>query len=238
VSDESLKRWSVHAHVTHTFTAHVSAKTSEGAALAIRERLAADYDSARYGAEGAGGEDDDRVDLHRPEEVSKKAIESAEYGRTGAHTLTDAEVAYCEGRGYGTGHDTDAYPGMQWSHLVDDSVALCRTTALWLAGDTISKDRQLSCPFCRELLRREMRYEHLELHIESRLNRRQTALARIEYRDDGVALIVNDVKVREVREVPLPDYPRESGVTPEMRAYDDAVTELYDLQSKINRSRR
>lgn len=149
-------------------------------------------------------------ELSDDQQIREVAVEPS--GEDCGKILSAEEIAYCNGRGYGMGHDTDAFEGLQWSHIVDDAVAICRTNELWFSSPGLSKLRPFSkeihddnvnitCPFCAHLLTMEMRYSHLWLKHWSRHNGKY-ASAKVDYRGgdpvSGAAehvLLVNGVEV-------------------------------------------
>ena len=157
----------------------------------LRERLTADHPLGSFHVGNATLASDETLKTTQHyTDPSIKDIENLPWGRL----LSADELAYCRGRQYHDGMDVDSFEGIQWRHIVDDSVALCRTTGLWGSSNIDDKAR-VSCPFCIDLLRQEMRYEHPGVSISARRNGAH-ASAKIVFADDQIQLHVNGVLVR------------------------------------------
>jgi len=181
-----MSKFKVFLDVTTRIMVGVAADDADMAVYRVRQRVEKDLT------------DDQKIG-----EFNAEATEEAE-GKSG-RVLTAEELAYCNGRFYGIGHDTDAFDGLQWSHLVDDSIAICRTRELWMSAPGLrtgcEKDGEvrISCAFCLATLEREMIYDGLWLKHHSRRNGARAA-AKIEYLGDGEhALLVNDIVVIKSR---------------------------------------
>jgi hypothetical protein len=202
--------WRVYAHIHQLDTIYVTAPSADAALGRARERLAVDMLPSAYST------------VSQPTEVDTDDIawmrERSGRDPLQGRQLTADELAYCAGRGYDAGYDIDAFLGIQWSHIVDDSVTLCRTTALWGAGATLDR---VSCPFCEEILRREMRYPYLRLQIDRR-RAGNHGIANVVHINDAWELHVNDVTVRRV--------------VPVIGEEDAVHRELVELCDKINKA--
>lgn len=215
-----MSTWRVYAYITQSITIYVSAKNEDQALGRARERLAVDIDPCHI------------RNVSQPDEVTERDIaHAAKIGLSPyegdflrGRPLTADEKAYCEGRGYDVSYDTDAFPGIQWTHIADDSVALCRTTALWGGGAGLD---HVSCPFCSSILRDEMRYNPLPLMIYRRQTG-QRAIAKVEYRGGTADLLVNGVVVRSEA--------RTEGLGPNDLDWDwdRRYRELEDIADKLN----
>lgn len=150
-------------------------------------------------------------DLTDNQKIGEFCAEATEEG--GGRVLTAEELAYCNGRGYGLGYDSDEFDGLQWKHVVDDAVALCRTCELWFSSPGITKlrifskdvredDARITCPFCLHLLGLEMRYEHLNLRHWNRHNGKYAA-ARVDYTGDAEGNPVHVLRVNGIEVVKI-----------------------------------
>jgi hypothetical protein len=211
--------WQVYVHTYGLVTVHVAAPNADVALGRVRERMAVDTLPSHYRTVSQP------TKVGEWERKQSGAEDYAEVDR--GRRLTADEISYCKGRGYETGYDIDAFPGLQWSHLVDDGVALCRTTALWGAAGSPDDKTRVSCPFCLDVLHREMRYEHLDLHVDWR-RRGAHAVAAVTYDSDVACLRVNGVSVqRVVRDTSL-------GPNDPDKAFEAAYHEMQGLSDQIN----
>ena len=186
-----MKHYRVYAYLSQPITVHVRAETPDEALGNVRERLAVDHSPTRT------------MTVSQPHELgawerNHEGVDTNEEILRG-RPLTADERAYCNAREYTPGFDIDAFHGLQWSHIVDDGVPLCRTVGLWFCGGPFSERDNVSCPLCRSILRQEMRYEHLDLHAKWRHGSWPRAVATIERDQDGETLTVNGVAVHTVK---------------------------------------
>lgn len=186
-----MKKFKVYLDVTTRISVGVGADDADMAVHRVRQRLDKDLT------------DDQKIDAFDAKETEDLA------GRV----LTAEELAYCNGRGYGLGYDTDAFDGLQWKHIVDDAVAICRTCELWFSSPQITKlrifskevhedDARITCPFCLHLLALEMRYEHLHLRHWNRHNGKYAA-ARVDYTSDTEGNAVHVLRVNGIEVVKI-----------------------------------
>ena len=218
-----MKTFRIYAHVSTAITMYVHAPNEDLALGRARERLAVDRSPTQYRTvsqpTAIGKWEAERFGVKEPREVAD--------GRK----LRAGEVEYCRMRSYDVGYDIDAFHGIQWRHIVDDSIALCRTNSLWGSGGTIDADVRISCPFCLEILRSEMRYPHAELMAyHRRMGNRAVAELSPESVTGKVSLLINGVEVKSVF--------RTEGLNPSVydEAFGVAYEQLRTLCESINKA--
>ncbi len=211
--------WRVYVHLYGHATVYVAAPNADVALGRARERLAVDALPSEYRT----------VSQPTPiGEWERKQFEVEEVSDVlRGRRLTADEIAYCNGRRYHPGHDIDAFPGIQLTHIVDDGVAFCRTHALWGAGGKMDEGTRISCSFCLDMLHKEMRYEHLSLHVDWR-QRGAHGAAEVTYDGDGVHLKVNGIVVQSAQHDPS------IGPNDPDHAFDTAYQRMRKLSDAIN----
>jgi hypothetical protein len=211
--------WRVYVHLYGHATVYVAAPNADVALGRARERLAVDALPSEYRT------------VSQPTSIGeweRKQFEVEEVSHVlRGRRLTADEVAYCNGRGYSSGPDIDAFHGLQWMHIVDDGVAFCRTHALEGSGGKMDGETRISCSFCLDMLHKEMRYEHLSLHVDWR-QRGAHGAAKVSYDGDGVHLKVNGVVVQSAQHDPSID-PNDPD-----HAFDAAYARMRELSDAIN----
>jgi hypothetical protein len=218
-----MKTFRIYAHASTAITMYVHAPNEDLALGRARERLAVDLSPTQYRTvsqpTAIGAWEAERFGVKEPREVAD--------GRK----LRVGEVEYCRMRSYDVGYDIDAFHGIQWRHIVDDSVALCRTNSLWGSGGTIDADVRISCPFCLDILHAEMRYPHPELMAYyRRMGNRAVAELSPESVTGKVSLLVNGVEIKSVF--------RTEGLNPSVydEAFGVAYGQLRTLCETINKA--
>jgi hypothetical protein len=217
------RSWRVYAHVSQAITVYVDAPSADMALGNARERLAVDRSPSQYRTVSQPTE----IGEWEREQFGVEEVSRVRDGRL----LTPGEIAYCQGRGYVLGYDIDSFHGLQWHHLVDDSVALCRTMGLWGSGGRVKDGERVSCPFCLDILHAEMRDPHLSLQIYSRHNGNH-GVAELDTTDlNGDAVLkVNGVEVVRAKRT-VGHNPNEYDV-----AFGEAYEKIMDLREAINKA--